>query len=829
MFKFRFTKLYRQLAAYLERLRGSLDFASARRRGRQRRVRPGPSQRAYLAAEVCEPRLCMSGFQVLGPEVAMQAFDAGIRAGYIAGDYHGGVYVGGLDPANDVKGAIVKGSVSGGALTFGPTMWLPSLNSNPALFETLLNDVQVDPDGSAYGLGVSYSVTGVRSGVIWTSNGGGFTGSAFSGGDPSVSSAILGGGAARDFAGSLGNRAAVNDGMTLQPLPRPTEVLTQAFDRYGDVVVGQINGAALYWTKDASGIWSYHTPELPSWSDGTFSILRVGKQMMVGTIYDPRIGDSVPAAWNLDGSLLRIFDLPGCLPSELATDLDTDVTLFNNPSDPSVPSRIWTKDWPEPKLLFGDILPAAAPGTTEVALDIHEGGSLWVLAQVTNNSSGAVTYCAGSLLTRVDPPADTTPPQFKSLTLLDPNPTNSGTVRLQATFTEPVFNVDTADFLLTGSASAGAQILSVTGSGDTYVITIGVPAGAKGKLGLTGLDDDTIVDAAGNKLGGAGVNNGTFVGVYNYDIDRDPPWVVTMDRLSPASGNMSEVSVAVTLSEDSFGVDASSFKLTTTGSLVATITSVTGSGKSYVVKATITSGDGDVTFKLVDKNLIHDAVFNLLGGPALGDGDFTGPTYHVDLTHPTTQIGVNGGAQQRSMVTYLVLDFDSKVVIKPGAFDLVRAQGNIHVGLVQTVSEINGRTRVTLTFIGPAVFGGSLIDGSYQFKILAGSVTDLAGNTLVGTTTASFFRVFGDLNGNGWIDTSDKRAFDQAYGSHRGQSKYVEALDFNHDGVIGCLDRQQEQVRYVVSQWVHGPIYVYAGLDYWHPWIAYWHFRRWHR
>jgi hypothetical protein len=95
------------------------------------------------------------------------------------------------------------------------------------------------------------------------------------------------------------------------------------------------------------------------------------------------------------------------------------------------------------------------------------------------------------------------------------------------------------------------------------------------------------------------------------------------------------VDFTVTFSGSVTGVDTTApfndFSLTTTGSISgASVTSVSGSGATYTVTVYTGSGAGTIRLDVVDDNSIVDAASNLLGGVALGDGNFTtGETYTI--------------------------------------------------------------------------------------------------------------------------------------------------------------------------------------------------------
>jgi len=113
-----------------------------------------------------------------------------------------------------------------------------------------------------------------------------------------------------------------------------------------------------------------------------------------------------------------------------------------------------------------------------------------------------------------------TAPTVVSITRADPNPTSAASVRFTVTFSEPVTGVDASDFALntTGSLS-GVSVTSVSGSGNTYSVMVSTGTGT-GTLRLDVIDNDTIIDAASNPLGGSGFGNGNFTGGEIYTIQK---------------------------------------------------------------------------------------------------------------------------------------------------------------------------------------------------------------------------------------------------------------------------------------------------------------------
>src|SRR5207253_48105 len=144
------------------------------------------------------------------------------------------------------------------------------------------------------------------------------------------------------------------------------------------------------------------------------------------------------------------------------------------------------------------------------------------------------------------------------------------------------------DFALAGTGTTGASISSVTGSGSTYTVT--AASGTDGTLGLDLVDNDSIGDAAGNKLGGTGTGNGSFTG-QKYAVDRTAPTVSSITRADASPTNAAGVHFTVAFSENVSGVDAGDFALAGTGTSGASVSSVTGSGSSYTVTVA-TGADG---------------------------------------------------------------------------------------------------------------------------------------------------------------------------------------------------------------------------------------------
>lgn len=778
-----------------------------------------------LTFELLEARENPSGFAVTGVETTLQAVATDFRAAYVASDGNHGFWLAGPDQFTFERSAVVAAHVNSGVVNLGQTIWLQPLST--VYPEAFLHDLQPAAGGTVVAVGQTTTDLGHGQAAMWQVVGN--TGPVTPFVDPpdSAGSTIFFGDTTFHFTGGVNADAVINDGpggMLLVRLPHPVGALTLGTDRYADpdagidIVIGQSDAKPIVWRKDfATGNWSYNTNlELPNWSDGSALLYRVGRQFIVGTIYDTRDGIAKTALWNHDGTLFKTFDsLPGYLPGELATVLNTDVLLMNNEEDPAAPSLIYTQDWAAPHTpdeYFG----AGPAGTVLKIIDIGPG-SLDMLGERTNLSTGVTTTVVGALSVSVDPPADTTPPTITGFVRAAADHTNAATVAFTVDFSEDVTGVDSQSVRITGLANAS---YTVTGSGHHFTITAGVPKGFVGNVGaelLTG----NIKDLAGNLLQVGGT-------APSYDVDRKDPIVVGLGPIGQDTTNAWDVQWALDLSEPVTGATKDMVQLVTTGNIGATVTSFTGSGSHYVFTVHTTGSQGTVIPKIVDRNVVLDGYNNLLGGDLLGDGNFTGKGVTIDRVAPTVQVFVNGGAQQRSIVDTILVRGNETLLFGSGLtnsnvgqfFTLTRVGTNTHIGLVvRSVSTAGGVTSVTLGFApGFSVYAGGLFDGNYRFTVST-AVTDPVGNHLTTTVTTPVFALFGDRNGDGKVDLNEEKAAQRAYRSHVGQANYIPELDRDHNGVIGALERWTVKLNYTLSVRSHGqPLVYYSYIYPWWPW-----------
>jgi ELWxxDGT repeat protein len=134
------------------------------------------------------------------------------------------------------------------------------------------------------------------------------------------------------------------------------------------------------------------------------------------------------------------------------------------------------------------------------------------------------------------------------------------------------------------------------------------------------------------------------------------------------------------------------------------------------------------------------------------------------LSLPATvrSVVINDGSPQRSSVTSVTVTFTRQVTVRPGAFEVRNAAGNL-APLLVAVRDVGGVTVARLTFPGNSEAAGSLPNGSYQLRTRGERILDQTGQALDangngtpgGERVDRFFRLLGDFDSDGVVDFRD--------------------------------------------------------------------------
>ncbi|MEA2236859.1 MAG: hypothetical protein QOC81_1583 [Thermoanaerobaculia bacterium] len=306
---------------------------------------------------------------------------------------------------------------------------------------------------------------------------------------------------------------------------------------------------------------------------------------------------------------------------------------------------------------------------------------------------------------------DKTAPTVVSINRADANPTAAASVNFTVIFSEPVTGVDSGDFSIAATGPTGTSITGVTGSGTTWTVTVNSGSG-DGTLGLNLTDNDSIIDAATNPLGGTGAGNGNFTG-QTYTVDKNAPTVVSINRVGGATTASPTVSWTVTFSESVTGVDASDFALAPTGLTGSSITGVTGSGTTYTVSANTGTGSGTLGLNLVDDDSIVETngLGTALGGSGAGNGNFTGQAFSIDHTAPTVVSINRAGSSPTAAATVQFTVTFSESVTGVGTADFAAVAAGVSGASVTNVTGSGAVYTVTAsTGTGSGTVGLNLVD-----------------------------------------------------------------------------------------------------------------------
>ncbi len=243
-------------------------------------------------------------------------------------------------------------------------------------------------------------------------------------------------------------------------------------------------------------------------------------------------GNPAVATWTVDGTPPAV-SLGG--PSQSAAKSGDAVSYTVTYSDPHFDSS---------SLSINDIdLNKTGTANATVAVDAGTGATRTVtLSNLSGNGTLGISIAAGTArdtfgnsAPAAGPSAtfvvDTVAPFVSSIVRAAANPTKAANVTFTVTFSESVTGVDVTDFALTTTGLSGASVSSVTPiNASRYTVSVNNGTG-NGTVRLDLSDNDSIVDQAGNPLGGTGSGNGNFAAGETYTVDQTNPAVSSIVRV----------------------------------------------------------------------------------------------------------------------------------------------------------------------------------------------------------------------------------------------------------------------------------------------------------
>ncbi len=347
----------------------------------------------------------------------------------------------------------------------------------------------------------------------------------------------------------------------------------------------------------------------------------------------------------------------------------------------------------------------------------------------------AVTARVGQLV------ASSSAPVVSSIQRAGASPTSASSVDFTVTFTKNVTGVDATDFALTTTGSvSGASIAGVSGSGSIYTVTVNTGSG-DGTIRLDLIDNDSIVDGSGNKLGGTGAGNGNFTAGQVYTIDKTAPSLVhvTSTTANGSYGLGASINVTVDFTEAVTLAGGNLLVTLSTGDVVSIgpFGPSTTAGGTYVVGAGDNSPDLDSASPLTLSGgaTLRDAAGNAcaLGIPG-GQNLAALKALVVDTTAPqvvrirSTSANQTYGAGAAINVT---VDFSEAVTLTGGNLLVT-----LSTGAVVTIGPFPSSTSASGTYTVAAGQNSPDLNAQSPLTLSAGTLRDAAGNNCVLTIPA---------------------------------------------------------------------------------------------
>jgi autotransporter-associated beta strand protein len=340
-------------------------------------------------------------------------------------------------------------------------------------------------------------------------------------------------------------------------------------------------------------------------------------------------------------------------------------------------------------------------------------------------------------------------------------------------------NGDTSSTTLSSSANPASLWQLVT---FTATVT-GSPSGTP--TGTVTFKDGSVTLGSSNLSGGVATFNTSSLAVGSNSITA----VYMGDGTYPTSTSapLSETIVAPSISGGSVADVGDTYTLT-----------LNDAGTPGIVYWNVNWGDG--TYGTIQDASTEYGTTTIYNHIFVGTGSYTvsasantssGMTYNTSTlavsvgNAPTiNSFAVNSGSTaettQRSMVTSLVVNFDEPVKINTsaGAFTVTQTANTDGISpstFSYTLTGSNGSggtySQYTLTF--PTYEGGSLPNGTYSLSVNPALVNDSNGLLMEHGQTFNFYRLFGDFDGNGTVNSADESAFNNAVGTSPGNSNYL--------------------------------------------------------
>ncbi|MGC4031738.1 MAG: proprotein convertase P-domain-containing protein [Tepidisphaeraceae bacterium] len=356
------------------------------------------------------------------------------------------------------------------------------------------------------------------------------------------------------------------------------------------------------------------------------------------------------------------------------------------------------------------------------------------------------------------------------------------------------FNSDLGFTLITPS---GIRIPLITNLG--YLNGTGDGTSTNKGQGGTGINL-TLSDSATNYVQGYFNPTGTLTGTYKpqtplsaaLNENASGTWQLEVrDYRSGSTGTLNSWSLGVTYAEQ---------QTTTNSSGAYSFTGLSPSAfyGTYRVRTAALSG-----YTLSLPTTPYD--ITLGSGATIANDNFA----FVSASTPSTVASVvlDDGTVQRSRIRTIDVTVSGTVTtgnIASGAFTLTQTAGSASsptiyawgVSVLGVSTPAAGQTKISLGFTGSGLVNGSLADGRYNLLIDGSKITNSTGGLLDAansgtpgsTRTVSFYKLYGDIDGNATVNFNDFLQFQAAFGTTTSSSTFLPGFDYDNNSTIDFSD-----------------------------------------
>ena len=339
-----------------------------------------------------------------------------------------------------------------------------------------------------------------------------------------------------------------------------------------------------------------------------------------------------------------------------------------------------------------------------------------------------------------------------------------------------------------GATTVSAGTLLVDGS---IASSSSVSVGAAGTLGGTGSAGTSVSSSGIIAPGDAapGTLSATFLTLGTGTLSLDLASSASYDRIKGSFVNITGTTLSLNLGTINDNDTYTILSIAgTSGGLTGTFVNLPTNNSTFAIgtrtfRINYQGGDGNDVVLTALPNSSLSVVSTILNGNGGGFVNITTGGVTTNTFVPG-YIENTGASNQHSMVESVVYSFSQAINLSASNFSLTGFNGTTTAPTVNATSSNNG-TVWTITFSGTGVNTAthSIGDGEYQL-VLSGVAGGL-------TNTYDFFRLLGDIDGSGGVDSGDLLTLNGTFLRSPSDPGYLGAMDFDGSNTVDSADLLQ--------------------------------------